>query len=418
MDPQSRSYLILLTNSVHPDGKGRVVQLRREVATAVADALLGPVLAGIDVLQRDAFKPLRGRRVALVTNHTGRDRDGNRTVDLLAAAPGLKLLRLFSPEHGLYGNVDEKVGHGVDEKTGLKVFSLYGPTQRPTPEMLEGVDTLVFDIQDIGARFYTYISTLGLCMEEAAKHKLRVVVLDRPNPNTGLMVDGPVAQKKYFGFIAYGPLPVAHGMTVGELARLFNEEFKIHCDLAVVPIDGWKRATWWDETGLAWVNPSPNIRSPSEALLYLAVGLLETSNLSVGRGTDQPFEVIGAPWVDRLKLAAALNGAKLPGVHFEPVTFTPKSSKFAGQECHGVHIEVTDRRAFARSPVSVGVTIAWHLKSLFKDAYQLQDVAKMLQNDDAMKALQSAADPAQIPAAWRDELQSFRKVREKYLLYR
>src|SRR5207244_2796410 len=228
------------------DGKGRVVQLRREVATAVADALLGPVLAGIDVLKRDAFKPLRGRRVALVTNHTGRDRDGNRTVDLLAAAPGLKLLRLFSPEHGLYGNVDEKVGHGVDEKTGLKVFSLYGPTQRPTPEMLEGVDTLVFDIQDIGARFYTYISTLGLCMEEAAKHKLRVVVLDRPNPNTGLMVDGPVAQKGYFGFTAYGPLPVAHAMTVGELARLFNEAFTIHCDLAVVPIDGWKRALWWD----------------------------------------------------------------------------------------------------------------------------------------------------------------------------
>jgi uncharacterized protein YbbC (DUF1343 family)/CubicO group peptidase (beta-lactamase class C family) len=418
VDPGSKSYVILLSNSVHPDGRGRVVELRRQVSTAVADALLGPVLPGIDVAKRDNFKQLQGRRVALVTNHTGRDRDGNRTVDLLAAAPGVKLVRLYSPEHGLFGALDEKVGHGVDEKTGLKVFSLYGDTRRPTAEMLEGVDTIVFDIQDIGARFYTYISTLGLCMEDAAKHKIRVVVLDRPNPNTGLIVDGPVAQKKYFGFICYGPIPLSHGMTVGELARFFNEEFKIRCDLAVVPMDGWKREMWWDETGLAWVNPSPNIRSPGEALLYLAVGLLETSNLSVGRGTDQPFEVIGAPWVDGEKLAGALNAARVPGLHFEPPNFTPTSSKFAGQLCRGVRIVVTDRRALAASPVSAGVTIAWQLEHLFKDAFQLEDIAKMLQNDDAMKALQTATDPAQIPGAWRDELAAFRKVREKYLLYR
>ena len=418
IDPSSKSYVILLSNSVHPDGRGRVVELRRQVSTAVADVLLGPVLPGIDVVERDNFKQLQGRKVALVTNHTGRDRDGNRTVDLLAAAPGVKLVRLFSPEHGLFGAVDEKVGHGIDEKAGLKVFSLYGDTRRPTAEMLEGVDTIVFDIQDIGARFYTYISTLGLCMEEAAKHKVRVVVLDRPNPNTGLIVDGPVAQKKYFGFICYGPIPLAHGMTVGELARLFNEEFKIRCDLAVVPMEGWNRAMWWDETGLAWVNPSPNIRGANEALLYLAVGLLETSNLSVGRGTDEPFEVIGAPWVDREKLATALNGARIPGLRFRPTTFKPTSSKFEGQECQGVRIDVIDRRALAASPVSAGVTIAWHLEHLFKDAYQLQEVAKMLQNDDATKALQTAADPATIPAAWRDDLAAFRKVREKHLLYR
>ena len=418
MDPQSRSYVVFLTNSVHPDGKGRVVQLRREVATAVGDALLGPVLPGIDVLKRDGFTHLKGRKVALVTNHSGRDREGNRTVDLLAAAPGVTLVRLFSPEHGLFGVLDEKVGHGVDEKTGLKVFSLYGETRRPTRDMLDGVDTLVFDIQDIGARFYTYISTLGLCMEEAAKHKIRVVVLDRPNPNTGLIVDGPVAQKPYFGFIAYGPIPLAHGMTVGELAGLFNREFNIGCDLVVVRMEGWRRAMWWDETGLQWVNPSPNIRNPTQALLYLAIGLLETSNLSVGRGTDSPFEIIGAPWIDRQKLADALNGAKLPGLRFAPATFTPKSSKFEKQECQGVRITVTDRQAFAASPVSAGVTIAWHLKRQFKDAYQLKDMARMIQNDDAMKSLQAATDPAQVPASWRGELGAFRKVREKYLLYR
>ena len=423
MDPQSRAYFILLANSVHPDGKGAVVALRRQVATAVAEALLGPapaplVLAGVDVLKGEGFKRLKGRKVALITNHTGRDQGSRRTVDLLAAAPGVKLVRLFSPEHGLYGVLDEKVGHGADEKTGLKVFSLYGQTQRPTAEMLDGVDTLVYDIQDIGARFYTYVSTLGLCMEEAARRKIRVVVLDRPNPNTGLVVDGPVAQKKYFGFTAYGPIPVAHGMTVGELARLFNEEFGVHCDLDVVPIEGWKRTMWWDDTGWLWVNPSPNIRNPTQALLYLAVGVLETSNLSVGRGTDEPFELIGAPWVDGRKLAAALNQARVPGVRFVPVTFTPKSSKFAGEECQGVHLVLTDRRAFSLSPVSAGMTIAWHLERLFKDAYQVQDVIRLLANDDTFKALQTATDPARVPASWRDEVQAFRKVREKYLLYR
>jgi uncharacterized protein YbbC (DUF1343 family)/CubicO group peptidase (beta-lactamase class C family) len=423
MDPESRSYVILLSSSVHPEGKGRVIDLRREVATAVAEALLGPapapvVLSGIDVLKRDDFKPLAGRKIALITNHTGRDRDGNRTVDLLAGAKNLKLVRLFSPEHGLYGVLDEKVGHGTDEKTGLKVFSLYGQTQRPTPEMLEGIDTMVFDIQDVGARFYTYLSTLGLCMEEAAKRKVRMVVLDRPNPNTGLVVDGPVAQKKHFSFICYGPIPVSHGMTVGELARLFNEEFNIHCDLQLVPMDGWKRTMWWDDTGWMWVNPSPNIRNPTQALLYPAIGLLETSNVSVGRGTDQPFELLGAPWIDGRRLAAALNAARIGGLRFVPITFTPRSGKFEGKPCSGVYIEVTDRRAFSLSPVSAGVTIAWHLESLFKDAYQVQDVGRMLHNDDALKALMTSTSPDQVPASWKDSLAEFRKTREKYLLYR
>ena len=284
--------------------------------------------------------------------------------------------------------------------------------------MLRGVDTIVFDIQDIGARFYTYISTLGLCMEEAAKQKVRMVVLDRPNPNTGLIVDGPVAQKQHVSFICYGPIPVCHGMTVGELALLFNEDFNIRCDLQVVPMEGWKRTMWWDDTGWMWVNPSPNIRNPTQATLYPAIGLLETTNVSVGRGTDQPFELLGAPWIDGRKLAASLNGARVAGLKFTPVTFTPKSSKYAGQECQGVYIAVTDRRAYSISPVAAGVTIAWHLKSLFKDAYQVQDVVRMLHNDDAQKALQAAADPAQIPRSWKEPLEAFRRTREKYLLYR
>lgn len=421
MDPASKSYVIMLSNSVHPDGKGNVIALRRYVSTAVAEALLGAapapaVLTGIDVLKRDGFTQLAGRKIALVTNHTGLDREGNRTIDLLKAAPGVTVVRLFSPEHGLFGVLDEKVGHTVEPRTGLKVFSLYGQTQRPTAEMLGGIDTLVFDVQDIGARFYTYVTTLGYCMEEAAKHKLRVVVLDRPNPNTGQIVEGPVAQKKYFSFICYGPLPVAHGMTVGELARFFNEELKIGCDLQVVPMEGWTRSMWWDDTALAWVNPSPNIRNPTEALLYPGIGLLETANLSVGRGTDQPFEIFGGPWVDGRRLAAALNAERLPGLRFAPITFTPTSSKFAKQECQGVYVQVTDRRYV--SPVNAGVTIAWHLQKLFGKSFEVDAVGKMLQNDDALKALKESNDPAKVPGSWKKELEAFKKAREKHLLYK
>jgi uncharacterized protein YbbC (DUF1343 family)/CubicO group peptidase (beta-lactamase class C family) len=421
MDPASRSYVVLLTNSVHPDGRGNVINLRRYVSTAVAEALLGPtpvapVLTGIDVLERDGFKQLKGRKVAIVTNHSGKDREGKRTVDLLAKAPGVTVVRLFSPEHGLFGVLDEKVGHTVEPRTGLKVYSLYGETRRPTPEMLDGIDTLVYDIQDIGARFYTYISTLGLCMEECAKRKIRLVVLDRPNPNTGQTVEGPIAQKKHFSFICYGPLPVAHGMTVGELAKYFNEEMKIGCDLDVVAMEGWNRSMWWDDTGWAWVNPSPNIRNPTQAMLYPGIGLLETSNLSVGRGTDQPFELFGAPWVDSRRLAAALNKERIPGLRFVPVTFTPTASRFANQECQGVYVVVTDRRYM--SPVNAGVTIAWHLANLFPKQYDLDSVLKMLANDDALKAIQKADNPDRIASAWKRDLDAFKETRQKYLLYK
>jgi uncharacterized protein YbbC (DUF1343 family)/CubicO group peptidase (beta-lactamase class C family) len=421
MDPGSKSFVILLTNSVHPDGRGSVLSLRRYVSTAVAEQLLGPapstaVLAGIDVLKRNHFKQLQGKRVVVVTNHSGKDREGNRTVDILKNAPGVNVVRIFSPEHGLFGVLDEKVGHSVDVKTGLQVFSLYGETRRPTAEMLAGVDTLVFDIQDIGARFYTYISTLGLCMEEAAKHKVKVIVLDRPNPNTGQAVEGPVAEQKHFSFICYGPLPVSHGMTIGELAKYFNEQMKIGCDLEVVPMEGWNRTMWWDETGWAWVNPSPNIRNPTQSMLYPGIGLLETCNLSVGRGTDQPFEILGAPWVDGRRLAAALNKERIPGLRFVPITFTPTSSKFAKEECQGVYIVVTDRRYL--SPVNAGVTIAWHLENLFGKDYDLDSVVRMLHNDNALTALKQANDPGKVPASWKQDLEAFKQTRQKYLIYK
>src|SRR5581483_2880797 len=294
---------------------------------------MNPVSTGIDVLQRGGFVPLRGRRVGLITNHTGLNREGHATADLLHAAPNLQLAALFGPEHGIRGALDEHVPDMKDEATGLPVYSLYGARNRPTAEQLAGLDTLVFDIQDIGTRFYTYISTLGLTLEEAAKHGLRYVVLDRPNPLGGLEVEGPLADADQLSFTAYHRLPIRHGMTVGELARLFNAEKKLGADLQVILVEGWRRADFWDATNLTWVNPSPNMRSLTEALLYPGIGLLETTNISVGRGTDTPFEIFGAPWLDGRRLAAALNAREAPGVRFVPVRFTPKSSVYAGQAC-------------------------------------------------------------------------------------
>jgi len=386
-------------------------QERREASGAPAD-----VLCGIDVLKRDNFKQLAGRKVALITNQTGRDRDGNSTVELLAKAPGVKVTKLFSPEHGLYGNVDEKVGNTIDPRTGLKVYSLYGKTNRPSAEMLEDVDTLVYDIQDVGARFYTYSATLGLCMQEAGKHNIRFVVLDRPNPITGTIVDGPIADQSHFGFTAFGPMPVSHGMTFGELAQLYNGEWNAKCDLQVIKCEGWKRQMWWDETGLLWVNPSPNMRNVTQALLYPAVCLLEATNVSVGRGTDQPFELFGASWIDARKLAAALNGDKLPGLRFVPIEFTPtKGSKLGEQMCHGVYILVTNRNEV--QPVRSGVTMAWELKRLFAEKFEFAKVERLLQNKKAMEAIAGAKEPSEIENVWAEDLSKFRDLRQKYLIY-
>ncbi len=271
------------------------------------------VLTGIDVLERDNFKPLAGMRIGLVTNHTGRNREGRQTIDVLNKAPGVKLVALFSPEHGIRGLADEKVSDSKDESTGLPIYSLYGETRRPKPEQLKDLDALVFDIQDIGARFYTYISTLGYLMEEAAKVKLPVFVLDRPNPIGGIDVEGPIADSDKLSFISYHTIPTRHGLTIGELAQLFNKQRNIGADLRVIKMEGWRRAMWFDETNLTWINPSPNMRSLTEATLYPGVGLLETTNVSVGRGTDTPFEIVGAPWIQGDKLAEYLNQRGVAG---------------------------------------------------------------------------------------------------------
>ena len=455
LDPASETFVVLLTNRVHPNGRGDVTRLRSFVASIVAGALveephapvlshlsspptyvdapraavtrgvpsglLHPVLTGIDVLERDGFKQLEGRRVGLITNHTGLNRSGRSTIDVLASAKNLKLVALFSPEHGLRGIEDKNVGDTRDEKTGLPVHSLYEKDRRrPTTEMLKDIDTLVFDIQDVGARFYTYTTTCGYAMEEAAKNKIKFVVLDRPNPINGYDIEGPVADRELteqanYSVTSYHSIPVRYGMTIGELAMLFNSERKIGADLTVIKMEGWRRADYFDGTALNWVNPSPNMRSLTEAVLYPGIGLLETTNLSVGRGTDTPFEEIGAPWLDGQKLAEALNRAGLPGVRFVPVRFTPKSSKFANEECNGVNILITDRSAF-RS-VSTGVEIAYHLHRLHSGTWKVDDYLRLLANRTTLAAVKEGKSPSEIAATWQAGLSDFAVVRKKYLIY-
>jgi len=456
IDPSSETFVVFLSNRVHPklDPKlpADVSSLRGRVASVVASSIIAPPFAksgivgsgergvgnregafvakytphsplpaphslnGIDVLKRDNFALLKDKRVGLITNHTGRDRDGNNTIDLLHKAPGVKLVALFSPEHGIRGALDqEKIGNTTDEKTGLPIFSLYGETRQPTAEMLKEVDTLVFDIQDVGARFYTYISTLGLAMEAAAKNKKSFVVLDRVNPINGADVEGPLADLDKLSFIAHHPIPVRHGMTVGELAQLFNRERNINADLYVVRVEDWKRPQWFDSTGLTWINPSPNMRSLTEATLYPGVCLLEPTNVSIGRGTDTPFEVIGAPWIDGRNLAEALNNAKLPGVRFVPLRFTPKSSVHKDAECGGVNIIITDREVF--EPVIAGLEMAAQLKKLFPKDFSTERFNRLLVNQKVFDAFRQGADARAMRQVWETELEAFRAIRRKYLLY-
>lgn len=456
LDPASETFIVFLSNRVHPDGKGDVGSLRGRVAAIVAASIMdtkveqaraesaqfasevltgvarlssranagavldapadAEVLTGIDVLERDDFKPLAGMRVGLVTNHTGRNRAGRPTIDVLHKAQGVRLVALFSPEHGIRGLMDEKVPDSKDEKTGLPVYSLYGETRRPKPEQLKDLDALVFDIQDIGARFYTYISTLGYVMEEAARLRLPVFVLDRPNPIGGLEVEGPIADADKLSSIAYHRIPVRHGMTVGELARLFNEERKLNCDLRVVKMERWRRGMWLDATNLTWVNPSPNMRSLAEATLYPGIGLLETTNLSVGRGTDTPFEIVGAPWLDGQRLAAYLNNRKIAGVRFVPVRFTPKASVFKNEECGGVNIIVTDRARFR--PVHAGLEIAIALRRLYPAEWKVDGYARLLVNAETLAVVKRADEPETIMRLWAGPLNEFRRARARALLYR
>ncbi|HMX27095.1 MAG TPA: DUF1343 domain-containing protein, partial [Blastocatellia bacterium] len=447
LDPINETFVVFLSNRVHPklDSKkpADVSSLRGRVASVVAASILEasrrtamPVdsgiasaagesetravnsqsLNGIDVLKRDGFALLKGKRVGLITNHTGRDRDGNPTIDVLFKAPDVKLVALFSPEHGIRGALDqEKITNTTDEKTGLPVFSLYGETRKPTPEMLKDIDVLVFDIQDIGARFYTYISTMGLALEEAAKNGKTFVVLDRVNPINGSDVEGPLADGDKLSFIAHHQIPVRHGMTVGELAQLFNKERNINATLQIVRVEDWKRTQWFDETGLVWVNPSPNMRSLTEATLYPGIGLIETTNVSVGRGTDTPFELVGAPWMDGRKLAEALNAANLPGVRFVPVRFTPKASVHKDAECSGVNIIITDRSRF--DSVLTGMELAVQVKKLFSKDFQADRFNRLLVNQKIYDAYRQGADARALKQIWESDLDAFRVIRRKYLLY-
>jgi uncharacterized protein YbbC (DUF1343 family) len=435
---------VFLSNRVHPDGKGDVTPLRARIATVAASSVTSlpasartavwtgrdfgpsgtlerrqtpPVMAGIDVLRADGFTALKGKRVGLVTNHTGLSRDGSTTIDLLSGAKDVKLVALFSPEHGIRGTLDEKVASGTDEKTGLPIHSLYGDTRRPTAAMLEGLDVLVIDLQDIGARFYTYTTTMAYVMEEAAKRKLPVVVLDRPNPIDGFHIEGPALDKGQLGFTGYfAAMPIRHGLTVGELARLFNGENKIGAELTVIEARHWERDRWFDETGLPWINPSPNMRNLIQATLYPGIGAIETTNISVGRGTDTPFEQIGAPWIDGPALSDALNARRIPGIRFYPIRFTPASSKYAGEASQGVFMIVTDRAALR--PVRVGIEIAAMLHKMYGPAFELDAAERLFGSKDGLSRIRTGEDPAAIAASWAAAEARWRLLRAPYLLYR
>ncbi|HEX4915820.1 MAG TPA: serine hydrolase [Vicinamibacterales bacterium] len=447
VDPASGGWVIFLSNRVHPDATGDVTPLRGRIATVAAAAISGAatrsavapgapiqlsgakadtsgrVLTGIDVLVRDNFKPLRGKRVGLITNHTGKSRDGAATIDLLHKAPGVTLVSLFSPEHGIRGVLDADVPAEKDEKTGLPIHSLFykGGTGRPLEGSLDGIDTLVIDLQDIGARFYTYQLAMGYAMEEAAKKQIAVVVLDRPNPINGWQIEGPLSRVPGQGesantFIAYLPMPIRHGMTMGELARLYNEQNKINVDLTVIAMENWSREQWFDETGLAWINPSPNMRNMNQATLYPGIGAIEYSNISVGRGTDQPFEQIGAPWINGRQLAERLNARRIPGIRFYPVTFTPASSKYAKEECQGVFMMVTNRAALPA--VRVGVEIASALFALYGNKYEPNNMWRLLGSEAIVARIAQGEDPAAIASSASADEARWRQLRAKYLLYR
>ena len=427
LDPASDTFVVFLSSRLHPSGTGDVTALRGRVATLVAAAVSGdqagdvgpvvetPVWTGLDVLREDGFARLAGAHVGLVTNQTGRARDGATAIDLLHAAPGVELVALFSPEHGIGGVIDGPVSSSRDTRTGLPIHSLYGETRRPTAEMLTGLDTLVVDLQDVGARFYTYATTMAYLLEAAAARGVRVIVLDRPNPIGGVEVEGPILDESSSGFTGYFLSPVRHGLTLGELARLFNAERGIGAALEVVAMRGWRRASWFDQTGLSWVNPSPNMRNLHQALLYPGLGAIEESNLSVGRGTDTPFEQIGAPWIDGPELARELNARRLPGVRVYPLRFSPESSRFAGELCEGVFFLVTDRDVVR--PVRLGLEVAAALYRLYGDQFDLDAVARLLGSRDTLARIRAGDPPWDIAAGWAEDEAAWRRLTVPYLLY-
>jgi uncharacterized protein YbbC (DUF1343 family)/CubicO group peptidase (beta-lactamase class C family) len=439
IDPASKTYVIILTNRVHPNGKGKVEALRGKILSLVSEAIEPrsaerslssrlpsiqyepaesrneKVQTGIDVLVGEKFRPLAGLRVGLITNHSGIDSEGRRTVDLLHKAPNVNLVVIFSPEHGFYGDGEGGVSLTREPLTGLPIYNLYGDMARPTQKMLGGLDALVFDIQDAGVRFYTYITTMGYAMEACAKKGISFYVLDRPNPITASQVQGPILDGDLRSFTGYFPLPVRHGMTVGELATLFNAEMKIGVKLRVIRMRGYERTRWYDETGLLWLHPSPNLRTLTEATLYPGVAMVEGSNVSVGRGTTTPFELLGAPWINGEELASYLNHRRIQGVRFMPVEFTPESSSFKNQLCHGVRIALLDRQALD-SP-ALGIEIASALYRLYPNDFQLDKTLALIGSRGVLQDIKDGHNPAAAAQSWQKPLEQFYKLRSKYLLY-
>ena len=454
IDPVTHTAIILLTNAVHPRG-GNAIALRAKLATAVAAHLPltvsekeelrwqritgynetqtaahrvetrnGSVRNGIDVLEAHNFDALRNgtpkTRIGLLTNQTGVDSQGRRTIDVLAQAPGVSLEAIFSPEHGVTGTLDTtSVGNTVDAATGIPVYSVYGATdaaRRPSQDILKNLNAVVVDIQDAGVRFYTYETTLGYFLEAAAKAGIEIIVLDRPNPITGAFVQGPLPDPGKTNFTNYDGLPVRHGMTMGELAKLFNAEHNINARLQVVPMEGWMRGDWYDASGLAWINPSPNLRSLTEATLYPGVGFVEGTNISVGRGTDTPFELLGAPWINGRELSQYLNARQISGVRFVPVEFTPNASNYAGQQCSGVNIVLVARNAL--DGPQLGIELAAALNKLYPEQFHLEKMKDLLLSDSIHDAIVKGQDPHRIAEDWQESLVKFGELRQKYLIYK
>jgi uncharacterized protein YbbC (DUF1343 family)/CubicO group peptidase (beta-lactamase class C family) len=445
IDPFGRSYLIILTNVVHPHRGHSLTSLRSRVATLVAaslgitapsvkltgynETLTGPglhrevepktgVLTGLDVLAEDNFAALRGKRVGLITNQTGLSRDGKRNVDLMLAA-GVQVTTLFSPEHGLAGAEDNTdIPDVKDAASGLPVLSLFrGSSRRIQPGMLDNLDVLVFDIQDVGARFYTYSCTMLYAMEEAANRHLPFFVLDRPNPITGVHVEGPMLDPDLQSFTGCLEIPVRHGMTLGELAAMANGERKLGLDLHVVALRGWDRGDWFDSTGLTWVDPSPNMRSLNAALLYPGVAMLEASpHYSVGRGTDSPFEQVGADWIRGRELAGFLNGRYIPGIRAYPTRFRPASANFSGKTIEGVRFVFTNRDTF--DSIRLGLELGYALAKLYPGKIAWQENRFLIGNREVLGQLKEGIDPRTILQGIENSLAGFNQRREQYLLYR
>ena len=407
IDPDQNLFFVFLSNRLHPDGKGNVNQLAGKIATLAVQEIKAKqkavskssakVLNGIDVLAARNFRDLAGKRVGLVTNQTGIDARGQTTLSLLASSPNVKLAALFSPEHGIEGKLDvNKIGDSRDDKLNVPIFSLYGETRKPKAEQMAEIDVLVYDLQDIGCRFYTYIATMKNCLEACAEHKKEFMILDRVNP-IGDRVNGPMNNPDRPTFVACHYLPVQHGMTVGELALLFARDGKLDITPTVVPVRGWKHSDLFTSTGQWWLNPSPNMRTLEAAMLYPGVGLLETTNISVGRGTDRPFQWIGAPWMDGQALSAWLNEQKLPGVLTVPRKITPDSSKHSGVECSGVQFIITDTAQL--NAVKLGLTIAQGLTVLHKDSWDTANVGTLIVNNQVRDLVKERATYEEVPLA-------------------